>query len=273
MKSYNDLKTTLGKYDSLVEFLELCIRNLKENAISDADVETKIINALNKSNINFNANEYKTVKPLIYKNFIAIAYSAFDEFIFDFSKELDIFYGKYKKQKKTEETKLDFLLERMETQITKFAIGNIKNSNEYSILEYYRLIRNTFVHASSKKDTKLQSLHNSVKKLKLDEKYIKYKNLPNSENEIDFNDFIFVSKITLDLAFIISKHLDPKIDDYVKFIDESNFIRYGINSDRFLNSIASFLVTEYRLPFNVALSIAQLKKEKIETKMTLESDR
>jgi hypothetical protein len=264
-KSFSELKKTLGQYDAAVELKELSLRFLNSQFNQNNKIE--FISSISKKvNIAYNPASYDESKRLICLSYISMAYSGFDNFVYSLNSEIETIFGK--KNINTDGLcELDILIEKMK-QITNKTINPIKNIVEYDIVQYYRLIRNEFVHPFINKHENIDYFYKRIDKNKLNKAYPKYSSCLNTKNNISFDDFIFLSLIIKEYAKILCDFIEPSDDIMAKSVDYKKFVRYGLNSERFINSITQHLVSNFSIRLDKAKKIACLVKQ-----MALESER
>ena len=101
---------------------------------------------------------------------------------------------------------------------------------EIEICEYYRLIRNKYIH-NSEDNVKIPKLLNDIK--------------INTYDSIKFDDFVIFSKSTL----IVAKKIYDKIEyDYEKILIENikKFLKYRNNKEKFIKIFTQYIKTEFK---------------------------
>lgn len=264
LNSYNNLKSTLGEYDALVELKELVLRTFDSQYLISKDQDQFIKNACSEQKISFNPKSYYEAKRLIYHSYISLAYSSFDDFNQSFKRELKEIYGSLELQKEDGETDIDYINRFLNKAIGSRILNDINIKLNYKIIEHYRIIRNEFIHPHTERKEKLY--------IDLESKYIPqfltyysdYKGITDTtRNSITFDDFLLLSMAILNYAKMIVTIAEPKNEYYISKIDSKRFVKYNKDSQRVINSIAQFLVTEYNLKIEKAREIASLYRQTV----------
>jgi hypothetical protein len=212
----------------------------------------------------FNPNSYDESKRLIYHSYIALAYSAFDDFLDKFKSDLKSIYGEQSIVKKKDGEKGIDHINRCVKNIKPNSIHRNSFDLEYFLINHYRIIRNEFIHPMIKKNEPYSCIYNTKYEALYLKKYPKFPELAYREkNSIEFADFIVLSKAILDYAKYITIFAEPDNDYYEALIDIKKHSKYNIHSERFINSIAQFFVTKYNLNPDKAKEIAYHHREKV----------
>lgn len=216
MNIYNLYKKRLGMVCRNINFAETIISEYRK-IIKENENELKKIKAtqLNFQDLNYDAEHKK-----IYLNNIVSIQSIFEIFL---KEDVIEFIKKNAKNKLFEKEKSDSYLMYC---IKSLRIKSIKNEE---ICEYYRLVRNCYLHTSNK-----------IPKLSSD----LVKEGINRYEDINFNDFKIFSQATREIIYEI--YLKIELDYEKIFIDNINkFEFYRNNKEKFRKKYREFMKHAY----------------------------
>ncbi len=122
----------------------------------------------------------------------------------------------------------------------------LKEIIEYDVIEYYRFIRNNFIHALGKESNKFES------QIKQKIKTTKYNLLsaPNKFNEMKFDDFILFTRAIKKLAKLFNHHYkltNSQIIESIKQNHKSKLNKFSNNYKRKRNLIKQLLKIDYNI--------------------------
>lgn len=217
MNKLNAFKKTNGITCRNIQYIELavnkmekCVEEQKENCLLE----------VNKNKINLDNIETKNEHKLVYLNNIIVINSTFEDFLKEIIKEIKKYGKNIMKQKQDNQSYLEYLKKNLNLDIDK----------EIEICEYYRLIRNKYIH-NSEDNVKIPKLLNDIK--------------INTYDSIKFDDFVIFSKSTL----IVAKKIYDKIEyDYEKILIENikKFLKYRNNKEKFIKIFTEYIKTEFK---------------------------
>lgn len=216
-RSYSKLKTNLGRFDSVVECNELAVREFVKS-VNNSDKQDKYIEELSeKHGVKVNKFEPNLFHVRISQWYILSVYQQAEEFIDEFKKEHPKSHEwcTGEKQRKQKETSLQHLLRVL--NLKESDIDSNGKGIRFQIFEYYRLIRNRFMHT----DVDEKRLANALEKIKnysvsvFDEFRV---NAPNEYNKLTFDDFILFSRVTKDIAQEICRLAKPSPSEIVQML-------------------------------------------------------
>ena len=254
-KSYRNLKNNLGKFDAIVEYNELAVREFFACA-NGYENPNKYISLLSeRHHIRVNAVDLSAMPRRIAQFYILSVYQQAEEFLENFRRE----YKEFVQKEWTDEEK-DSLLEKILKNIgtifveNRSAIGDLR----IEIFEYYRLVRNQFMHT----EIKGERLNTIFGRLRDYSEHIKaeYKvnQAPNKYNEMSFEDFILFSRVTKDIAFELCQLGRPSDEELVHRIqrldqEEGSGVNFSKlkklknNRTRLENALYNLLKEQYAL--------------------------
>lgn len=217
MNKLNAFKKTNGSTCRNIQYIELAV-NKMEKCVKEQN-ENGLLE-VNKNKINLDNIEIKSEHKLVYLNNIIVINSTFQDFLKEIIKEIKKYGKNIMKQKQDNQSYLEYLKKSLNLNIDK----------EIEICEYYRLIRNKYIH-SSEENVKIPKLLNDVK--------------INTYDSIKFDDFVIFSKSTL----IVAKTIYDKIEyDYEKILIENikKFLKYRNNKKKFIKVFTEYIKTEFK---------------------------
>lgn len=255
-KSYRILKKRLGEFDAVVECNEIAIKEFVERAKVAPNGINRYIQELSiKHNVNVDYVDFDKFSSRIRQYYIASVSQQFEQFLFDFKKEFQLYFG----DELTWKVRID------NETVLENSLKNVFNgkmlkpstiSNDLTLCyEYYRLIRNFMAHTDRDKK-RIEQIHSKIHKNKnvfINE--LELQSLPNKIYEIDFSDFILFTNIVKHLAFNLSVSAKPNNERITEILfnvvdNESGTFFQGIkklkNDDvRYSKAIKNHLRTNF----------------------------
>ena len=239
-KCYKQLKQALGEIDSIVESIELAVREFIEVISFDGKEKNKIqynIDKLSlKHNIKVNYVDINKLEDRVIKLHIINVYEQLENYLEELIKEHpDI---KDKSRKRDKETDLDFIIRILNKEEI------LKNTIEYNIINYYRLVRNNFAHSSNKNLDKYKN--------KIITNNTEYNSLsaPNEFDKMIFDDFILFTRAIKKFAYLINKYCkltDEQIITAIKKNYKPKLNKFNNNDARKENLIKQLLIIDYNI--------------------------
>lgn len=242
-KAYCILKKNLGEIDAIVECLELASLNFLEYITKDSDnkkdIEKNIQTLSKKHNIKVDYVEPKTFENRVMLLHIVSVYEQLECYYDNIIVQHPLIQNKV--GRKDGETLIDFILKKTSS-------NKLKDSIEYKTLEYYRLIRNQFVHVADH-DNRLVSLKKEILTLKDVSEYLNL-SAPNDYKELKFDDFILFTRCIKEFAQKIN-NLYTKNNKELKEIiiknHSSKLTKYLQSKDRLRKLIKQLLIIDYNI--------------------------
>ena len=197
---YRKLKKTLGEFDAVVECNEIAIREFLEHAKKD-DAKKYIQQLSKKHKVRIDEIDFWKLSSRIRQYYIVSVYQQSEQYFDNFKEE----WKRYNKgikwdDKRDGETKLQYILRNTSLVLP---------SDLIDIYNYYRLIRNYMSHT----ERDLLSIRNGLKKIKqnpndfLNDLHLT--KLPNSLENINYDDFILSTNIVKHIAYLLSTSSKP----------------------------------------------------------------
>nr|WP_294873525.1 hypothetical protein [uncultured Pedobacter sp.] len=225
----------LGKYDAIVEFTEVAVRDFIFEAEKTGDFDEYLETKSVKHKVSVNSVDQSVFRARISHSYILSVYQSAELFLHQFREEHNDLYNKDWKLDST----TDNLLVKTIRQISSISSATaIIGDHRLAIFNYYRLIRNKYSHDRISKD-KINQVHLSLNAFssKIEEDYSGLK-APNDIDNISFDDFILFSRTIKDIADKISEIVTPsneQLCDY--YIRKDLYKNISQNKERRINAI------------------------------------
>ncbi len=239
-KCYQTLNNTFGRVDSIVECIELAIRDLLDKADKSDNFDSYIQEIASKNKIKVNTVSAESLKVRASQLHLLNVYQQFEGYLIELKKELPF------------EVKLDngedSLLKRMLAALNH---QDTISHQEIEILEYYRNIRNTFMHPtieSTKYDKACERLR---EKLEVQTTGLEKYNAPNKYKEIMFDDFILFTKVAKDVAEKMCTVARPSNEQIAEMLKQTKYYsrlnKYKKNQKRYAKALETLCRCEYSI--------------------------
>lgn len=243
--SYRKLKTSLGEFDAVVECNELAIREFLENVKKD---ENYIERLSKKHRVRVNSVGIENFTSRIRGYYISSVMQQSEQFLSDFKEEWCTYFQERTWIKREDgETTLDNAIKNCELDIS---------SEILAIYNYYRLVRNYMSH-TDRDLTNLMLLRKKIeasfsKRSSLTS--LNYLILPNEVGKINFDDFISITNIVKNIAFLVCQKSKPEnqrisVILYEKIKSNKKTLmglkKLKNNQNRYKEALKSFTITAY----------------------------
>jgi hypothetical protein len=222
-RCYFKLKDNLGRFDSVVECNELAVREFVEIANTSINQDEYIQRLSEKHGVKVDKMEAEIFHIRICQWYILSVYQQAEEFFDEFKKEHPRWkewstIPEHRKNDNPKETELQYLL-RFLNILNPSDIDLKGKGIRYEIFEYYRLIRDRFMHT----DFKEKKLLNALEKINNHEISVFQEfhvNAPNEYNQLNFDDFILFSRVIKDIAQELCRIARPSASEIAKMLLE-----------------------------------------------------
>lgn len=198
--SYRKLKKNLGEFDAVVECNEIAIREFIEKSQSE-DPGKYIQQMSTKHKLRVDEVNFSKFSSRIRHYYVASVFQQSEQFLKDFKEEWTKYFNDTEwLERNKSETNL---------QNTVRNTGTTFPPDLIEIYDYYRVIRNYMAH-TDRNIKELKSQHKKIERnqnMFLREMHLSY--TPNSLENIDFTDFILLTNIVKNIAFIIGRDAKP----------------------------------------------------------------
>lgn len=234
---YNKLKTDLGLSDAVNEYIEVLVRKLESESLSEEEFQE----IATKYDIKVNDISVDDATSKIRRYYIVSTYQIQENFLISLNDYLNR-YAKEYRERKDGESMLKYLCYRL--------LDMQKVNDEpylyYLICDYYRLVRNYVVHIEDKR--KIDNAYSVVKERSADI-FDKFPKLiaPNDIGEIGFDDFVLYSRSLKKLAQKLLDELQYDLDKVAKSIDLKKYSKQANSPDHIRSSIKFELQINFRL--------------------------
>lgn len=240
-KCFQNLLETFGAVDAIVECIELSVRELLRQAEKHDDFDAYISKKASINNINVNTVCAKSLKSRACQLHILNVHQQFELYLDNFKKENPQISALPDNNKES-------TLKR-----TLKAVGNdsgLISQLEIDIMEYYKNIRNVFMHPEINKNKHDSSAYTIKNKLKSDKNLKKY-SAPNPYVSLEFDDFILFTKVAKDIAEKLCILGVPSIENIAAMVQLSihfkKLRKFKNNQKRLENSLATLCRCEYSI--------------------------
>lgn len=240
LKCVSELITNLGKYDAIVEFTEIAIRDFIESANGSGNFDDFLKAKSTEHKIIVDCIDRNIYRARISHSYILSVYQTFELFLRQFKDEYnDLFNSNWKFDESS-----DSLLTKLIKKIAN--VNNAKNKiGEFrlELFDYYRIIRNKYSHEYID-DAKVKKSHKKIIAYKKDiaKSYPKLK-APNEYGKISFDDFILFTRLVKDIADELNEIIKPSdLNMFADYYRRKDLFRsISQNSTRYQNAIKGHL--------------------------------
>lgn len=248
-KLYKDL----GRYDAIVEFTEIAIRDFENRIPTETQFDVFLQQKSREHNIKVDSVDQNIFRSRISQSYILSVYQNAELFIHSFRSEYnDLFATSWS----LDDTKENLLIKSLRKVIP---INRAKKEiGEYrlEIFDYYRVVRNKYSHEIIKdkkvdKAFKEVSLFNEL----ICDVYPKL-NAPNQFNEICFDDFILFTRTFKDIAKIMCEIITPEKEIFIDYYKRKKlFTNLNENLTRKNNAIKGHIQSNFGLSGEITTDI------------------
>lgn len=256
-RCYYKLKDTLGRFDSVVECNELAVRQFIESLNHSDDKEKFFSESYKKYGVRVNSLNSGIFHTRISQWYILSVYQQAEDFFREFRSEHP--EGCTWSNRNEGESQLSYLMRVL--NINEMELDPDGKGIRLRIFEYYRLIRNRFMHTSAS-ENQLSRVLKDIEghSVSIKEKF--HVNAPNSYDSVAFDDFILFSRVTKDIAQNLCHITKPSVTGIVEMLikrseaeDDLDINLAGLkvfanNSSRLLKALSRLLKSQYNLQGN-----------------------
>ena len=248
------LRKTLGRFDAVVEIIELAIRELKSK-IGRTDNFANCLNHLcSEHGIQVNQFDREGVSNRAGHFYIVSVYQQFESYTDSLRQE---FPGEWDSRNHGESlTDWFFRVLPFSSKELNADIPNEPSKLRQTIIEHYRIVRNIFAHGVE--ESKLEDTHTLLQEQEVEIKRLYSTAAPSLYRQINFEDFVLFTKTAKDLAARINVLVEPTPEDVVEslfWLDEnpdsevflSRMKRFSNNESRLKKSLRELLKSQFGL--------------------------
>ena len=249
---YNRLKTDLGISDSVNEYIEVLVRKMDEESLTEEEFQK----LATTHNIKVNDVTADEAINKIRGYYIVSVFQILEAFLVSLNDYLNKYSEEFRKREDGE-SMLKYLCCRL--------IDMKKVNDEaylfYLICDYYRLVRNYIAHVDNVR--KIDNAYDCIK-VRQHEINDKFEKLiaPNSIMKIGFDDFVLYSRAAKKLAKKMIENIQYDLDKVAQSFDTSKYAKLKNAPERIEKSIRYEL--QVRFPLNsrdVEYIVAKLVQE------------
>lgn len=250
-RCYFKLKDTLGRFDSIVECNELAVRQFVESLNRSDNKEEFFSESSKKYGVRVNYLDSNLFHTRISQWYILSVYQQAENFFKEFRREHPD--GSTWSERRHDETQLAHLMRVLSIDALTLDPKGIK----CNIFDYYRLVRNRFMHTNTD-ESKLSKVLADINDHSVDVAAEFHVNAPNDYNSLDFDDFILFSRVTKDITQQLCHVTKPSVSGIVKMlreraealdpeIDLKGLRVFSNNKNRLQKSLSRLLKSQYNL--------------------------
>jgi hypothetical protein len=212
-QSYYRLLKTLGHSDGMAEVIEVAIRDFIEQASAHGDARDYLLQRAQHQKIIVHELDAGNIPVRAASFYIVVAYQHLESFIYDFLSEASLALGEDFAARGDKESVLNWAL-----RVLPDGIARNKQKiwrERYLFLDYYRRIRNGFVHNRKAEDA-LDKAFKTVEKLRplvLEDYQLA---APNEPNQLTMDDFLLFTRLIKYLATDFRRMCQPNRDQILK---------------------------------------------------------
>lgn len=202
----SELYKNLGRFDAIVEFTEISIRDFIHQANQTGDFDSFLQTKSNQHNIRVNTIDQSVYRARISHSYILSVYQTAELFIHQFRDEhIDLYNNTWT----LDDTKDNLLIKTIrKISAVNPATASI-GEHRLSIFNYYRVVRNKYSHdriSETRVDQEFQNINQFRTQIQTD-----YPGLaaPNDFDNISFDDFILFSRTIKDIAYRLNDLVIP----------------------------------------------------------------
>ena len=250
LPSYKQLKFSLGEHDAVVQFQECARLSLMAGydivkQETDLPFPDFIAKESAKYGIHLHNLTIKEYPNIIFQNYLVMPNSLLEEFIDDFINDYNVLFNSniqlpYVKGK----CKLEKLIDLLNVR----GIVNSVQQKELNLYNYYRLIRNSFVH-----QLPFKSLSSASVVVSYFQTEFPQLEAPNEPNLLKFDDFILFTALVKRIAFQITQSVESNVC-WCSFLqgNKSKFPKLGkLKGQRAIIYIQNCISADYGLKLSI----------------------
>ncbi|MDF2454087.1 MAG: hypothetical protein K0R51_80 [Cytophagaceae bacterium] len=252
----SELYKNLGRFDAIVEFTEISIRDFIHQAQQIGDFDAFLQTKSHQHNICVNTVDQSVYRARISHSYILSVYQTAELFMHQFRDEhIDLYNNTWT----LEDTKDNLLIKT----IRKISAVNPATlhigAHRISLFNYYRVVRNKYSHdriSEIRVGQEFQNINQFATQIQID-----YPGLlaPNDFDNISFEDFILFSRAIKDIAYKLNDLVTPtneQLRDY--YIRKDFFKELNENPLRKTNALKGHMLSNFGIEDNQANLIINL---------------
>jgi hypothetical protein len=257
LKCKKELYENLGRYDAIVEFTEIAVRDFIAKSQKSKNFDTYLQEKSVEHEIKVDTIDLDLYQTRIAHSYIISVYQSFELFLRTFKDEYCELYDVNWTLPDNKENLLLKIISKV-SSLTK-AKDEIGESN-IELFDYYRIIRNKYVHEHISQG-KIEKAHKEITKQKtnLSSLYPKL-NAPNKFTEISFDDFIIFTRAVKTISKGLCKLIKPKSEQIFAdfYIREKMYKSFNDKPERKIGAITNDLKFRFGITENTDLIIEKI---------------
>lgn len=273
-EAYRTLRKKLGEYDAIVELNELAVRKFLHDIEGSEEIEINEASRAYGIKVNVDRNiDHQEFTARRAQFYILSVYQQSEQFFDDLMNDLPLGY-KWKTTvgyaRGKEEAQLEWIMRMIKENTEVKPTAEFKNF--LTIFNYFRLVRNAFMHEGTETRElkrsldKIRKLIAEIEEEQLDECIVpvpvdeqsatkngrKLKVIaPSAYGQMQFADFLYFTRVVKEIAEALCIMLKPDLDSLLKhtFSKEKSYglRQYLANPERFASACATQLIRKFNL--------------------------
>lgn len=260
LKCKKELYNNLGKYDAIVEFTEIAVRDFIAKSQESENFDTYLQEKSVQHKIKVDSIDFNLYQTRIAHSYIISVYQSFELFLRTFKDEYCELYDIKWSLPDNKENLLLKIISKV-SNLTK-AKNEIGESN-IELFDYYRAVRNKYVHEYISQE-KIEKAFKEITKQKpnLSDLYPKL-NAPNKFTEISFDDFIMFTRAVKTISKGLCKLVEPKNNQVLAdfYTREKMYISFNDKPERKIGAITNDLKFRFGITENTDLIIEKIMSQ------------
>jgi len=244
----NKLYKDLGRYDAIVEFTEIAIRDFLKQKPKNIDFDIHLQNKSEEHGVKVDAIDQSIYRTRISQSYILSVYQSAELFIHSFRHEYN---DLYETNWGLDDTKENILIKTLRKVSPINRAKEVIGEHKIEIFDYYRNIRNKYSHEIIRMK-KVNKALNKISKFKelIKDDYSKL-NAPNDFNKINFDDFILFSRVMKEIADSLCVLVKPDFKTLIDYYRRKKFFtKFNENKKRKQNALKSHILSNFGLSGN-----------------------
>lgn len=208
------METDLGHTNQFILINELAMRELNTQSLSNGDgVEQYMKSVSKKHAIRVSLSQFNEVVSELPRWYTMLVFTAVDRAFRQLIREIWTYKCPSNWIRRVNDEELS-AIQQLELNQPPGSV-RLNAYPEYAVMEYYRLIRNEFVHTPRQRNRPTIEAHTALMEKSgdyLKERY-QTRGAPNAPDSLTFDDFFLQTRVARDFAIVISDAYQLTIDD------------------------------------------------------------
>lgn len=251
-KCYLTNRKIFGEIDAIVECVELSVREFSRQVQKADDPEGYIVDMARQNGVRVNTVKFPDLHQRTSCLHILNVYQQFDVFLNEFKREAS---GISLSSEQGNESLFMQILGCLDN------VDGLVSELEIEILEYYREIRNIFMHGDVRPD-KAERRRKKMAGIDQSDGILEKYDAPNCYENIQFDDFVLFTKVAKDVEKKLCILARPSNDQIAELLRETRGYRSAqklkTNPERMRRALIQLCATEYALSKGEADEIVRI---------------